>query len=233
MQLSKRNKVTRSMVNKELTRIRSIVRNAEKEGYIFHNVIPKNVNVTKSTLSRLRSITREDLLKTARKVDLVTGEVLDTQAERNIKAKIKQKAIKNKIRQRKHYIKTVRKKRYASYDTGTQQVNKTNYYPKFSDIVIDRFKEKFARMPAELSGKINGLIEQLINEQGVEDVAIALENLADKLVASLVAQGFTTDYIVEMIGQAVIQNLPNASDQYKYDIAEAYEANETGYIIPD
>ena len=233
MQLSKRNKVTRSMVNKELTRIRSIVRDAEKEGYIFHNVIPKNVNVTKSTLSRLRSITREDLLKTARKVDLVTGEVLDTQAERNIKAKIKQKEIKNKIRQRKHYIKTVRKKRYASYYTGTQQVNKTNYYPKFSDIVIDRFKEKFARMPAELSGKINGLIEQLINEQGVEDVAIALENLADKLVASLVAQGFTTDYIVEMIGQAVIQNLPNASDQYKYDIAEAYEANETGYIIPD
>lgn len=109
----------------------------------------------------------------------------------------------------------------------------TENYAKFSDIVIDNFRAKFSRMPPDISSRINGLLTQLINEQGTDDVAVAIENLAPKMIESLVASGYTTDYIVEQLGLAIIENMPNASEQYKYDIADAYESYETGYEIGD
>lgn len=131
--MAKRTKVTRGQINREIERIRNIVREAEKEGYIFHDVIPKNVNVTKSTLQRLRGISREDILKTARRVDVETGEIIRTQAQANADKRNEQRERKRVVRERQKVLKERRK---------TTKQNRNNL-PKLSDIAFDNIYDMY------------------------------------------------------------------------------------------
>lgn len=130
------------MINREISRIRTIVREAEKQGYIFGNVIPKNPNVTKSTLSRLRSISREDLLKTARRVDVETGEIIDTQAERNRERKIQEREQKKLKRKRRENLKQKKRERRASELTNVEPFYDT-YLPDGGEIIYSNVVEEF------------------------------------------------------------------------------------------
>lgn len=245
--MAKSKKVTRALINKEIARIRNIVREAEEQGYIFNGVIPKNVNVTKSTLQRLRGISREDILNTARRIDVETGEIIPTKAERNREKRIKEREYKKRQRSVKQELKS--KQFYNAFDNARQKAGieislehdsvfrheaiHEPFTTPFSEVVIQNFNDMFKHFPSEMKSRINGLIEQLINEQGLEDTAITIYSLGGSLISHLVAQGYDSDSIIEELGQALISNLPNASESYKKDISDMYESHETGYIIED
>ena len=141
------------MINKEISRIRNIVREAERQGYVFGNVIPKNVNVTKSQLSKLRSVTREQLLSTARLVDK-SGDYLPTKAEKNIEERRQIKEHKRRQREYKHELKQKRKERKLRYKHNTQDLQNdvqysyndySTYYPTLN--IIDVIRDKIRELP--------------------------------------------------------------------------------------
>lgn len=100
-----------------------------------------------------------------------------------------------------------------------------------SNVIIQNFKSQVLHFPKEISDKVISLINTLISEQGIDDVAYALQNMPMQFYEYFNRQGYDSDSAVQEFASTLIEYLPNASDGYKADLMDAFEYNELGYTI--
>ena len=102
----------------------------------------------------------------------------------------------------------------------------------FNRTVIADIKNNISHYPKEVADKVNSLIDQLITQQGIDDVVEAIMSAPD-LHYHLNKNKYDSNSAIENYATSIINNLPNASEQYKMDLSDAFEFNELGYIIED
>lgn len=103
----------------------------------------------------------------------------------------------------------------------------------FASMEVDGFKQSIYGFPKEIADKVIALIDKMVVEQGIEDVAIALENMPYQLHDYLNRNKYDSSSALEEFSSALIDYLPFASEQYKRDLMDAFEYNEIGYTIED
>ena len=103
----------------------------------------------------------------------------------------------------------------------------------FANLEVEGFKHSISGFPKEIADKVISLIDKLIVEQGIEDVAVALENIPYQLHDYLNRNKYDSSSALEEFSSALIEYLPDASEQYKRDLMDAFEYNEIGYTIED
>lgn len=103
----------------------------------------------------------------------------------------------------------------------------------FATLEVEGFISSLSNFPKEIVNKVIALINKMIVEQGIEDVAIALENMPYQLHEYLNRNKYDSSSALEEFSTALIEYLPNASEQYKRDLMDAFEYNEIGYTIED
>lgn len=102
----------------------------------------------------------------------------------------------------------------------------------FNRTVIADIKNNISHYPKEIAYKVISLIDQLITQQGIDDVVEAIL-LSPDLHYHLNKNKYDSNTAIENYATSIINNLPNASEQYKMDLSDAFEFNELGYIIED
>lgn len=102
----------------------------------------------------------------------------------------------------------------------------------FNRTVIADVKNNISHYPKEIADKVTSFIDQLITQQGVEDVVEAIM-LAPGLHYYLNKGKYDSESALEDYATGIINALPNASEQYKMDLSDAFEFNELGYTIED
>lgn len=102
----------------------------------------------------------------------------------------------------------------------------------FNRVVIADIKNNITHYPKEIADKVTYLIDQLIKQQGIDDVVEAIIATPD-LHYYLNKSKYDSNSALEDYATGIINALPNASDQYKMDLADAFEFNELGYTIED
>lgn len=102
----------------------------------------------------------------------------------------------------------------------------------FNRVVIADIKNNISHYPKEIAEKVTSLIDQLVTQQGIENVVEAIMSMPD-LHYYLNKSKYDSESALEDYATGIINALPNASDQYKMDLADAFEFNELGYTIED
>lgn len=102
----------------------------------------------------------------------------------------------------------------------------------FNRTIIADIKNNISHYPKEIADKVVSLIDQLITQQGIDDVVEAILSAPD-LHFHLNKNKYDSNTALENYATSIINNLPNASEQYKMDLSDAFEFNELGYIIED
>lgn len=102
----------------------------------------------------------------------------------------------------------------------------------FNRTVIADIKSNISHYPKEIADKVTSLIDQLITQQGIDDVVEVITSTPD-LHYYLNKNKFDSNSALEDYATGIINALPNASDQYKKDLADAFEFNELGYTVED
>lgn len=103
----------------------------------------------------------------------------------------------------------------------------------FASLEVEGFKQSISGFPKEAADKVISLIDKLIVEQGIKDVADALENMSYQLHDYLNRNKYDSSSALEEFSCALIEYLPHVSEQYKRDLMDAFEYNEIGYTIED
>ena len=102
----------------------------------------------------------------------------------------------------------------------------------FNRAVIADIKNNISHYPKEIGYKVISLIDQLITQQGIDNVVEAITSSPD-LHYYLNKSKYDSESALEDYATGIINALPSASDQYKMDLADAFEFNELGYNIED
>lgn len=223
-------KVTRSMINQEITRIRNIVREAEKQGYVFGDVIPKNVNVTKSQLSKLRSVTREKLLSTARRVD-ENGVILPTKAEKNRELRQQQKQKKRYIREQKRTQKLIRKQSSLVTHQHEPQENIMSYEDWYI-ASYENFIRTISRFDSSVYQALADILSRFEQQVGKERIAIALEDMPEGFYQVLQENAYDSDSAPTDFASRLLNYIPKIGQQEKEilsDVIEEYGTNVETY----
>lgn len=103
----------------------------------------------------------------------------------------------------------------------------------YSTIVIDNLRAELSKFKPEISDKINALLNQIIQQQGEDDLVYALNKMNESFFTTLYRVQFDSDSAIQNFSTSIIENLPQASEQYKMDLMDAFESDELGYIIED
>lgn len=103
----------------------------------------------------------------------------------------------------------------------------------FAQVEVQGFKQSVSNFPKEIADKVIALIDTLIREQGLEDVAYVLENVPCQLHDYLNRNKYDSSAALQEYSTALIEYLPKASDAYKQDLMDAFEYEELGYTIED
>lgn len=103
----------------------------------------------------------------------------------------------------------------------------------FARLEVEGFKTSISAFPKEITDRVIALIDKMIVEQGIVDVAIALESVPYQLHDYLNRNKHDSSSALEEFSCALIEYLPYASEQYKRDLMDAFEYNEIGYTIED
>lgn len=115
-------------------------------------------------------------------------------------------------------------------DKGRSNIMLNNTY---STVVIDNLRSELSKYNTQISGKLNALLNQLIQQQGEESVAYALNKMSESFFTALYRAHFDSDSAVQNFATSLIENLPEASERYKKDLMDAFENEELGYSIED
>ena len=102
----------------------------------------------------------------------------------------------------------------------------------FDRAVIADIKNNISHYPKEIADKVTSLIDQLITQQGIGNVVESIM-LTPNLHYYLNKSKYDSKSALEDYATGIINALPNATDQYKMDLADAFEFNELGYAIED
>ena len=121
---------------KQVRRIKSAVKRAEKRGYIFNDdIIPQTPNrITKKAIQKLQEMTAQKLYEKAQYIVQETGEMLSGAEGRKIERK---KAAKKAQQTRQ------RKKKWDSFWGDDPTETGDEYYPDGGDIIYSNVVESF------------------------------------------------------------------------------------------
>ena len=115
-----------------------------------------------------------------------------------------------------------------SYGREIETENKNILESGLSNLEVQGFKNSISNFPKEIADKVISLIDTLINEQ-----AQALEKMPYQLHDYLKRNKYDSGSALEAFSMGIIEYLPNASEQYKKDLSDAFEYNEIGFSIED
>lgn len=101
----------------------------------------------------------------------------------------------------------------------------------FDKLTIDWYKGTVRNFPIEIADKFIALIDTMVREQGVHDVAVALESMPHSFHEYLKRANYDSETALQDYAMSIIEYLPDASEQYKKDLSDAFEYNELGFII--
>lgn len=102
----------------------------------------------------------------------------------------------------------------------------------FNRAVIADVKNNISHYPKEIADKVTSFIDQLITQQGIDDVVETIMSTPD-LHYYLNKSKYDSESALEDYATGIINALPNASEQYKKDLSDAFEFNELGYTVED
>lgn len=214
--------------SKQVKRIKQFIRRAEKRGYRFsEDVLPqKPKRVTQASVRKLAKLTPEKLYQKAVYGGLASeGEIVPAtegvKLERSLRAK-----------------KASETRKYRLAEPTQEQTNTPGFEPPenllefgISNVIVQNFKSQILHFPKEIADKIIALINTLVSEQGIEDVAYSLQHMPMQFYEYINRQGYDSNSAIQEFSSALIEYLPNASDGYKADLMDAFEYNELGYTI--
>lgn len=98
-------------------------------------------------------------------------------------------------------------------------------YPRFSTIVIDNFMNDISHFPELAYPMLGNWIQELIRNYGEDDVAEMLENAKANGIWIDYSVAYSRDLLLGMISE-MMEYLPDASEQFKKDLAEQFEYGE-------
>lgn len=138
-------------------------------------------------------------------------------------------------------LKKITPKTLKSIAKEVERVEKvTKDYPtsiqmssSYSLNVIDNLRAELSKYKSGIKDKILALLNQLITQQGAEDVAYALNKMNENFFIALYRVNFDSNSAIQNFSTSLIENLPEASEQYKKDLMDAFENEELGYMIED
>jgi hypothetical protein len=166
--------------NKELQRIMSGVKKAEKQGKIVDTTklptTPKRV--TKQSIEKIKKIKPSDLVTKRDTITTNSGYTVDTSTGEII-SKSEPKHDREKFNQ-KHKL--------DAYKQEPQQ-----NFPKFNDLVISNFQGYIKGFPKNISEKIDNWLDRLIKTAGPDRVAEMLESSSARLGDYLSRAGYDSD----------------------------------------
>ena len=214
--------------SKQVKRIKQFIRRAEKRGYQFsEDVLPQRPKrVTQSSVRKLAKLTPEKLYQKAVYGGLASeGEIVPAiegvKLERSLRAK-----------------KAAETRKYKLAEPTQEQTNTPGFEAPenllefgISNVIVQNFKSQILHFPKEIADKIIALINTLVTEQGIEDVAYSLEHMPMQFYEYINRQGYDSNAAIQEFSSALIEYLPNASDGYKSDLMDAFEYSELGYTI--
>lgn len=221
MAKKKKLSITQQQYNKELKRIKSFIKRAEKRGYIFpKNAIPnKPKRISKSSVSRLHKITPEKLYNKAEYAsELTQGEIVSAKQGLSLEKQARKEA----------RIKKAKSTAYRPYITERVMPN-----GGYSEVVITNAKTTFMYFPPIIAEKMIQFLNVLIKQHGIDDVAYALEHMPYQFYEYMSRKGYASEQNTEDYCTALIDLLPEATEGYKREIMDAFEAEELGYYLED
>lgn len=214
--------------SKQVKRIKQFISRAEKRGYQFsEDVLPQRPKrVTQASVRKLAKLTPEKLYQKAVYGGLASeGEIVPAsegvKLERSLRAKKAQET-----------------RKYRLAEPTQEATNTPGFEPPenllefgISNVIVQNFKSQILHFPKEIADKIIALINTLVSEQGIEDVAYSLQHMPMQFYEYINRQGYDSNAAIQEFSSALIEYLPNASDGYKEDLMDAFEYNEIGYTI--
>lgn len=213
---------------KQVKRIKQFISRAEKRGYQFsEDVLPqKPKRVTQASVRKLAKLTPDKLYQkavyggSASGGEIVPGKE-GVKLERSLRAK-----------------KAAETRKYRLAEPTQEPTNTPGFEPPenllefgISNVIVQNFKSQILHFPKEIADKIIALINTLVSEQGIEDVAYSLQHMPMQFYEYINRQGYDSNAAIQEFSSALIEYLPNASDGYKADLMDAFEYNELGYTI--
>lgn len=172
---------------KELKRIKRFIKNAEKRGYFFGDIIPKRpARITQKAIEDLKYLTTERLYAKGKYIDKTTGEVLSGTEGR-------------KLERQKAYARGVA----AKADRNRLPIKSEKNREAKSQLIIDNFKETLGRFPNAAGAKyLLNWLNELVNTYGKDAVADMLsEAVRNGVIIStidLYEETKTLDYILKV-----------------------------------
>lgn len=200
---------------KELRRIKSGILRNISHGYVYNKIPQMPKRVTRKSLEKIKQKKPLDYaIKTVR-IDLETGE--------RVKAKNFKPLVPIQTKPTKE-IKT-------SESTLKESEPYVMPYDSFSTNIIKEFKNSFTYFPPPIRNKLLAWINTLINEQGEESVVEMILNSDEHLTDYLNRVGYDSESAISEYASAMMEYLPDASEQYKKDLMDMFENEEIGYDI--
>lgn len=200
---------------KELRRIKRGISRNISHGYVYNKIPQMPKRVTKKSLERIKQKKPLDYaIKTAR-VYVETGE------------KVKAKNFKPIVPIQTKPTKEIK----TSESTLPESEPYVMLYETFSPSIVKHFKDSFSYYPARIRDKIIAWVNTLIREQGEEAVAEMIMTSDERLSDYLNRLAYDSEAAIVEYCSAMMEYLPNVSEQYKKDLMDMFEYEEIGYDI--
>lgn len=203
--------------NRERRRIQRQINRMEKRGYMVDSsALPKKPKrITPASVSRLEKITTPKLYQRSRAVIEETGEIITGEEARRIE---RSNAAKKAAQARKKK----RRDKIAPSDTHSN----TKREPiSFAKMIISNFRSEINQFPQVAGPLFNRWLDMLLSQYSEDDVAQMLEDgksagyFPDRTIA------YSEDKLLDAIA-GFMEYLPDASEGFKQEIAEAVEFGE-------
>lgn len=219
---------TRKEYSKQRKRIKQFISRAEKRGYLFSvdALPPKPKRITKASVRKLEKLTPSVLYKKA----VYAGEATEDEIVPAI--------VGRKLERKLSAKKSAQTRKYRLKEPTQEPTNTSGFEPPenllergISNVIVQNFKSQIAYFPKEISDVIISLINKLVSEQGIEDVAYSLQHMPMQFYDYINRKGYASSASVLEFSSSLIEYLPTASEEYKKDLMDAFEYNEAGFNV--
>lgn len=217
---------------KERRRLQQALYRARKQGFIFDDdVLPKKPKkITPASVKRLEYITPGNLKNKGRFLIKETGEILTTKSKRN-REQIKED-IKQQNKRKREIGSSLKTNKGGKFNLKSNN-NDVMEYHDFNTSIVMNFKSYISGFPEGIAVPLLDLVNTLIKEEGFESVSEALQNMPKEFHEYLHQHGHDSQSAVSDFASNLINYLPDVSIQYKKDMMDRFEFNETGYTVED
>lgn len=210
--------------SKELKRIKSFIKRAEKRGYIFNeNVIPKKPKkITQQSVDVLKKLTPEKLYSKAKYASALSfGEIVSSKKGKQLESKAK--------------VQKAKLSRKYKLQMPTQETtNTTGFEPPenisedvsfFDNVVISGFRVHVRQFNEKASALLLNWLDKILQTNDVHDVATMLNDGAEAGNIVTYQIVYSTDKLYQYMSN-MLDYLPEAGTLFKEEMMEAMEEEE-------